>query len=365
MPWQTRVFGSGDPLATEARVDLATPGSVRVFFQNRLALVGLLILVVFALMIPAHPVLMNTLWQGQADVYDPILGYDAVTVTATVVETVIDPATEVGLAEARLADITSNVGDVVEIRLQPAPPSGTHWLGTDVFGRDVFSMLLNGAWPTFIVGLAAALVTAVVSTLMAIASATFRGRTDRVLSRVSDTLLLLPAPIAMIIIAGGAGTDLLTPFRFGVLYGILAGGSTAAIVLRSHALATVQRPFIDAARVSGARGWYLAWRHLMPHMIPLAAVTMVTSVVGAVVAHGFASWLAYSDDLANWGAMMFVAIGFASLQGSFAWNVLFAGAVAISVFCAGFYLVSLGLKDVAFRGRGARQSQASRLRTLR
>jgi ABC-type dipeptide/oligopeptide/nickel transport system permease subunit len=301
-------------------------------------------------MVVVHPLLMNTLWAGEKQIYDPVTGYDAPIVEVTVVETVNDPATEVGLAEARLSDITANVGDTIEIRQQPAPPSTTHWLGTDTFGRDVFSMLLAGAWPTFVVGLVAALVSAVVGTIMAAASAVFGSRTDRVLSRVSDVLLLLPAPLAMIILAGGTTGDLLTPFRFGLIYGLLAGGSTIAIVLRSHALVTFERPFIDSARVSGARGWYLAWRHLIPHLIPLAAVAMVTSVVGAVVAHGFASWLAYSDELTNWGAMMFIAIGFSSLQGTFPWNVLIAGAVAISLFCAGFYMVSLGLKDVAFKG---------------
>jgi ABC-type dipeptide/oligopeptide/nickel transport system permease subunit len=96
-------------------------------------------------------------------------------------------------------------------------------------------------------------------------------------------------------------------------------------------------------------------------MIPLAAVTMVSSVVGAVVAHGFASWLAYSDELTNWGALIFTSIGFSTLQGTFAWNVLIAGAGAISLFCAGFYLVSLGLKDVAFRGN----EKTTRRRRLR
>lgn len=326
-------------------------GPIAIFMRNPLAVIGLLIIVVFALMVVLHPLLMSTLWEGQVKMYDPVTGYDAPIVEKTVVVEVTDPATEVGLGDARLVDITASIGDVMEIRQQPAPPSGTHWLGTDTFGRDVFSMLLAGAWPTFVVGLGAALVSAAVGTLMAVASATFGRRTDRVLSRLSDVLLLLPAPLAMIILAGGTSGELLTPFLFGVLYGILAGGSTVAIVLRSHALATVERPFIDAARVSGASGWYLAWRHLVPHLIPLAAVAMVTSVVGAVVAHGFASWLAYSDDLTNWGAMMFVAVGFSSLQPTFPWSVLIAGATAISLFCAGFYLVSLGLKDIAFRGR--------------
>lgn len=332
-------------------------GAVGVFMQNRLAVIGLAIIVGFALMVVLHPLLMASLWAGKTNIYDPVTGYDAPILEATVVETVTDPATEIALVTARSTDITANLGDVVEIALQPAPPSGTHWLGTDAFGRDVFSMLLAGAWPTFIVGFGAAVVSATLGTVMAVVSATFKGRVDRVLSRVSDVLLLLPAPLAMIILAGGTTGEFLTPLNFGIVYGVLAGASTAAIVLRSHALATVERPFIDAARVSGARGWYLARRHLLPHMIPLAAVTMVTSVVGAVVAHGFASWLAYSDDLTNWGAIMFVAIGFSALQGTFAWNVLIAGAGAISLFCAGFYMVSLGLKDVAFRGseEGARR----------
>ena len=338
---------------------------LRIFFSNPLAVIGLLIIITFALMVPLGPLLRSTLWEGKGNIYDPITGHDAPVIEATVVEFVADPSSEVALVEARIRDITADVGDVVEHRLQPAPPSSTHWLGTDVFGRDVFSMLLAGAWPTFIVGLSAAVVTGLVVTVRAVASATFRGRTDRALSRVSDVLLLLPAPLAMIVVAGGTAGDFLTPFRFGVMYGILAGGSTAAIVLRSHALATAERPFIDAARVAGARGWYLAWRHLVPHMVPLAAATVVTSVVGAVVAHGFASWLAYSDDLTNWGAMMFVAIGFSSLQGVFAWNVLFAGAAAISLFFAGFYLVSLGLKDVAFRGGEAARARPGWVRSQR
>ena len=95
-------------------------------------------------------------------------------------------------------------------------------------------------------------------------------------------------------------------------------------------------------------------------MIPLAAATVLTSVVGAVVAHGFASWLAYSDELTNWGALMFIAVSFSSLQGLFPWNVFIAGAVALSLFSAGFYLVSLGLKDAAFRGSARHRSRWAR-----
>ena len=218
----------------------AQDGPIRIFFRNPIATVGFIIILLFALMVVIHPILMSTLWSGEMHIYDPITGYDAPVVEVEVVEAVTDPSTQMQLAQARLSDITLNVGDVVEMAVQPAPPSGAHWFGTDVLGRDVFSMILAGAWPTFVVGISAALVSAAVAVVFSVASATFKGKVDRSLSRVSDVLLLLPAPLAMIILAGGATGEFMTPLNFGVIYGVLAGASTAAIVLRSHALATVE-----------------------------------------------------------------------------------------------------------------------------
>ena len=320
----------------------------RTFRANKLAVVGLILLLAFASMLIIHPVLMNTVWSLKHRVYHPVTGYDAPVIEKLVVEEVVDPATEIGLMEARMAGtITAKIGDTVEERLQPAPPSGDHLLGTDPLGRDVFSMLLAGARPTFIVGLTAVITTAIVGTLYAAIQAVARGRVDGVMSRISDMLLLFPAPLAMIFLGAGAFGDLLTPFRFGLFYGLLAGASTTAIVLRSHALTVMSRQFIDAARVSGAGGYHLMIRHVVPHLIPLAAVSMLTSVVGAVVANGFASYLAFADDMLNWGAMIFIGVGLLEQVGITAWNVLLGGSIAISLFCASFYLISLGVRDIA------------------
>jgi peptide/nickel transport system permease protein len=320
----------------------------RTFRANRLAVVGLLLLILFASMLFIHPLLMNTVWSTKRAVYHPITGYDAPIVTKTVVEEVSDPATEVSLLEARLAgNLNAKVGDLFEEKLQPAPPSGDHLLGTDPLGRDVFSMLLAGARPTFIVGLTAALTTALVGTLYAALQAVAGGRVDAVMSRVSDMLLLFPAPLAMIVLGAGVFGDLLTPFRFGLIYGLLAGASTTAIVLRSHALTVMGRQFVDAAKVSGARTLHLLSRHVVPHLVPLAAVSMLTAVTGAVVANGFASYLAFADDMLNWGAMIFIGVGLLKQVGITAWNVLLTGSIAVSLFCASFYLISLGVRDIA------------------
>jgi len=335
-------------------------GYWRTFRANRLAMAGLVLLTVFLGMLIAHPILMSTVWADEVRIYDPITGYDAPISTKTVVDEVADPLTEIGLIEARVkGNITAEIGDVVELRLQPAPPSAKHFLGTDPLGRDVFSMVLAGAKPTFVVGLTAAITTALVGTLYAAVQAVYRGRVDGVMSRISDMLLLFPAPLAMIILGAGTFGNLLTPFRFGLIYGVLSGASTTAIVLRSHALTIMSRQFIDAARVSGAGGRHLMVSHVAPHLVPLAAVSMLTAVVGAVVANGFASYLAFSDDMLNWGAMIFIGVGLLQQVGITAWNVLLAGSVTLSLFCASFYLISLGVRDIAHpRRRAAAQFAA-------
>ncbi|HSQ37917.1 MAG TPA: ABC transporter permease subunit [Acidimicrobiia bacterium] len=319
----------------------------RIFRGNRLAVIGLVLLGVFLAMLIAHPVLMGTVWRTQHQVYDPVIGYDAPITELTVVERVTDPAAEIDLFSARLTNLSAEVGDVVEVKQQPAPPSARHLLGTDPLGRDILSMVLAGDRPTFIVGLMAAVTTALVGVGYASIQAVMRGRVDGVMSRVSDALLLFPAPLVMIVLGAGSFGRLLSPFRFGLFYGLLAGASTTAIVLRSHALTVMSRLFVDAARVAGARRYHLMTHHVVPHLIPLAAVSMLTAVVGAVVANGFASYLAYGHDMLNWGAMIFVGVDLLQNLGITAWSTLLAPSVTLSLFCASFYLISLGVRDIA------------------
>ncbi|MBU1865071.1 MAG: ABC transporter permease subunit [Actinobacteria bacterium] len=320
----------------------------RTFGANRLAVAGVVLLAIFLAMLLAHPIIMATAWKGQARIYDPMIGHDAPVTQLTVVDTVTDPLTEIGLFDAQLTKGPfTKVGDVIEVSRQPAPPSKAHWLGTDPLGRDVLSMLLAGARPTFVVGLVAAITTALVGVLYASVQAVMRGRIDGFMSRLSDMLLLFPAPLVMIVLGAGTFGDLLSPFRFGLIYGFLAGASTTAIVLRSHALTVMGRQFVDAARVAGANRYHLMVRHVVPHLIPLAAVSMLTAVVGAVVANGFASYLAFGNDMVNWGAMIFIGVDLLEALAPTAWTVLLSGSMAISLFCASFYLISLGVRDIA------------------
>jgi len=272
-------------------------------------MVGLVVVALFGLATMIHPILMGWVWP--TGIYDPLTGFDP-----------------------RVA--------------HPAPPHGWHWFGTDSLGRDVLSMMLAGTRPTWILAMSAAIVTAVVATAVASIGAFFGGFVDRVLGRFSDAFLLVPAPILMVVIGSGEFSDRIGPVTFGVVYGILAGAGAGAIVLRSHALKIMASPFMEAARVAGGGNWHLVSRHLLPHLYPLAVLFMMLSVVGAVVAEGFASWFGQTATRLTWGTIVYLGVTFRSpATGAVAWNAIAPPAIALSLFSAAFYLMAVGLRRIA------------------
>jgi peptide/nickel transport system permease protein len=164
--------------------------------------------------------------------------------------------------------------------------------------------------------------------------------------QIADAFLLLPAPLLMIIV--GSRFKEMGPATFGLLYGVVAGLSGAAIVIRSHGLTIMSKPFIEAARVAGGGSRHLIVRHLMPHLLPLAAVFMMITATGAVIADGFVSFLGITRMHHNWGSMIFWSFAYqATLNPTVTWNVLIPPAIAFSLFAASFYFISLGLQHVA------------------
>ena len=79
-----------------------------------------------------------------------------------------------------------------------------------------------------------------------------------------------------------------------------------------------------------------------------ASMPLMLAVVGAVVADAFATWLGQTGTRVNWGTVVYYGINFPSpITGEIAWNVVLAPSLVLSVFAAGFYLISVGLRDIA------------------
>lgn len=279
----------------------------RVFSRNRLAVLGVVIIVVFGISALAYPILRTTVFDH--DMYNPMTGFDFRT-------------------------------------LHPSKPGPEHLLGTDSLGHDVLSMLLAATPPTFIVGIAAALTTACASTLLGLLSAYYAGTADAIVMQVADAFLLLPAPLFMVIM--GMRFPELNALHLGVIYGLIAGLGAAAIVMRAQALQVVTKPFINAARVAGGSHLHIIFTHIVPHMLPLAALQMMLAVTGAVVADGFIAFFGFTRHTLNWGTMIYSSFTYSSALGvATEWHVLLPPALALSFFAAAFYFVSRGLNEVA------------------
>jgi len=326
----------------------SSPGPVRplgwkVFIRHRVGMIGLGLIVGFALMALAQPLLLLTVWDPQ--VYDPVGGYAATTADLEVVEVVADASRQIDLVRARLRhDPAAVVGDVVTVALQPAPPSSRHWLGTDPLGRDVLSQLMFGTRTAFTVGVVAALVAVVSALIIGAMAAVVRRSLDGLLMRAVELFLVVPA-LPLLIFVGtlfDAG-----PVTIGVIVGLASGLGPTAIVLRAHALTIAAHPSIEAARVCGARTWRIVATHVVPGLMPLAMLSAMFTVAAAIGTEAVLSLFGLVSVPMSWGVMINLADGGGYLTHGFAyWWLLLPVGTAVTLLSAAFYLVGRGIDEV-------------------
>lgn len=315
----------------------------RLFRRNPIGILGLLIIMLFALMAVAHPILMATVWDPA--IYDPVQGYDAPVVEKLVVAVVNDPVTEIDLQTAQLqTNPFVQIGDTIQIPQQPAPPSAKHLLGTDPLGRDVFSQLLYSTRSAFALGAIAALVTVFIATTIGAIAAFYGGWTDSILMRFADLILLLPLLPVLIVVSALFTINL--PL-LGLLIGILSGFGGTAIILKAQALAVKVKPFIDAARVAGGGNRHLIARHIIPNVLPLSFLYMMFTVTDAIALEASLSFLGLLQIPMSWGIMINTASSQGYLlSGTSYWWLLFPAGLAVTMLAAAFFLVGRAMDEV-------------------
>ncbi len=317
------------------------------FRKNRIGMIGLVLIAVFALMAIAHPILMATIWPSQ--IYDPISGYDAPVVEKLIVEVVTDPATEIDLATARVRNNPFvDLGDILQVTEQPARPNWSgpypHYLGTDPLGRDVLSQLLYSTRSAFLLGLIAALVTVFIATAVGSIAAFYGGWVDSVLMRIADLILLVPLLPVLIVVS--ALFQISLPL-LGVLIGILGGFGGTAIILKSQALQVTVKPFIDAARIAGGGNGHLIMKHVVPNVLPLSFLYMMFTVTDAIALEATLSFLGLLSVPMSWGIMISVARTQGYLLGNLEyWWLLIPAGMAVSVLAASFFLVGRAMDEI-------------------
>ncbi|HKX07693.1 MAG TPA: ABC transporter permease [Stellaceae bacterium] len=228
-------------------------------------------------------------------------------------------------------------------------PSWTHLLGTDQFGRDVFSRILYGAQTALIVGFTCAIVGGAIGLVIGVGSAYFGGWLDLVLQRVLDVLMAFPLIILALAVVAIFGT--------GVHNVILAITipliPRCARVVRSSALAIREVPYVDAARACGFGHWRIILRHMIPNVMAPFLIVFTAFVGQAILAEASLSYLGLGvqEPTPAWGLMLQGGAEEYALEAP--WIAVFPGlAIALTVF--GISLFGDALRDALdpkLRGR--------------
>ncbi|MFJ4621046.1 ABC transporter permease [Streptomyces sp. NPDC088812] len=209
----------------------------------------------------------------------------------------------------------------VDLSTKLLPPSWAHPFGTDDVGRDLLLRCVYGLRVSLLVGVAAALTATVIGTAVGATAGALGGWADRALMRVVDTVSSVPHLLL--------GIFIVAMFRPGVWPVVVSVALThwlsTARIVRAEVLSLRSRPYIDAAVSGGASRWRVAVRHLLPAVLPQAALAAVLMVPHAMWHESALSFLGLGlpTHMASLGNLVQSARG--SLLAGQWWPTLFPG----------------------------------------
>ena len=232
-------------------------------------------------------------------------------------------------------DPTAKTGPVYD------PPSSAHWLGTDDGGGDMLSLLIAGSRVSLAVGFIAALVAILIGGTVGILSGYFGGKTDTVLMRFTDYMLVIPDIPLMIIAAALFGRNLKNII---VIIGIIYWTSTARLI-RAQVKSVRERVYVKRAQALGAGNRRLVFKHVLPQVAPLLIANTVLMIALAIFAGTFISFLGLGDpSTISWGRLIENAFtGEATINN--AWWAIVPPGVCVTIVILACTMVGQSVED--------------------
>jgi peptide/nickel transport system permease protein len=223
-----------------------------------------------------------------------------------------------------------------------SPPSMDYPLGTDNFGRSVLTLTIWGSRISLTVGLIATAISMVIGSFIGIVAGYRGGVSETVLMRFTDWFLVIPfLPLAIVlasVLSRSLGVIIL-------VIGITSWPSTARIV-RAQVLSVKTRPYVERSRALGASGWHLNTRHILPNVGPLIFANTILTVAIAILSESTLAFLGLGDPLSiSWGTILDFAFSAGAAYAGQWWWIVPPG-LAIVFVVLGFTLCGFALDEI-------------------
>jgi len=189
-----------------------------------------------------------------------------------------------------------------DLMLGATPPSAAHWLGTDIFGRDMLTRIMYGGRVSLMVGFIATAVALVIGILWGSIAGFIGGRVDAVMMRIVDIMYALPFMIFIVLLMVVFGRNILLLF---VAIGAVEWLTMARIV-RSQVMALRKQEFIEAAYSMGLSRWAIIRRHIIPNTLGPVIVYTTLTIPSVMLLEAFLSFLGLGiqPPQSSWGLLI-------------------------------------------------------------
>ena len=220
-----------------------------------------------------------------------------------------------------------------------ALPSMQHLMGTDNYGRDIFSRVIYGGRVSLLVAVMSCAMSLIVGSFFGMSAGYFGGKYENIVMRITDILMSIPQFLMAILVSVALGSGLVNT-------AIAIAISTAPAYIRltrATAMTVREEEFIEAANAYGTRSMRMLIKQILPNIVSPLLVETAMRVAGGIMAISGLSFigLGVQPPTAEWGSMMSASISYFQ---DYPWLVLFPGfAIMLTVF--GFNLFSDGLRD--------------------
>ncbi|HEY4552706.1 MAG TPA: nickel transporter permease [Bacillaceae bacterium] len=182
------------------------------------------------------------------------------------------------------------------------PPSSEHWLGTDNFGRDIFTRIIHGMGITLYVGFFSVAIGGVIGVFFGIISGYYGGKLDTVIMRLMDVLLAFPGILLALAIVSVLGGSIRNVIIAVAVFSIPA----FARIVRGSTLTVRKLEYIDAVKALGASDARIIFKHILPNVMSPIIVQATLRIATAVLTASGLSFLGLGakPPTPEWGAML-------------------------------------------------------------